>query len=157
MTEIHERFSKTICGLKVGFPNMLLTEQLNLSHRWMSNFISTYLNRDLLQRGLNASPNVIRSLWTMMAHLNGQLLPATAIGNSLGVTTPTVKRYIDFLEAAFLKKFATISLEHFKTIGQNTESISNRYRSFAPFTGEYQILLPCPAILQLEAHGKHSC
>ncbi len=66
--------------------------------------INTYLNRDLLQLGLNASPKVIRNLWIMMAHLNGQLLNATTIGNSLGVTTPTVKRYIDFLEDAFLLK-----------------------------------------------------
>lgn len=104
MTEIHESFSQNDLWIKGGFPNMLLIEQPNLSHRWMSNFISTYLNRDLLQLGLNASPNVIRSLWTMMAHLNGQLLNATAIGNSLGVTTPTVKRYIDFLADAFLLK-----------------------------------------------------
>ena len=40
----------------------------------------------------------------MLAHLNGQLLNATTIGNSLGVSTPTVKRYIDFLEEAFLLK-----------------------------------------------------
>jgi predicted AAA+ superfamily ATPase len=68
----------------------------------MDNFISTYLNRDLLQLGLNASPKVIRNLWTMMAHLNGQLLNTKTIANSLGVTSPTVKRYIDFLEEAFL-------------------------------------------------------
>jgi len=54
--------------------------------------------------GLNASPKIIRSLWTMMAHLNGQLFNATTLGNSLGISTPTVKRYIDFLEDAFLLK-----------------------------------------------------
>ena len=70
----------------------------------MENFISTYLNRDLLQLGLNASPKIIRNLWTMMAHLNGQLFNATTLGNSLGVSTPTVKRYVDFLEEAFLLK-----------------------------------------------------
>lgn len=104
MTEIPERFSQNDLWVKGGFPDMLLTEQNKLSHRWMDNFISTYLNRDLLQLGLNASPKVIRNLWTMMAHLNGQLLNATTIGNSLEVTTPTVKRYIDFLEDAFLLK-----------------------------------------------------
>ena len=40
----------------------------------------------------------------MMAHLNGQLLNATTIGKSLGLSTPTVKKYIDFLEEAFLIK-----------------------------------------------------
>jgi hypothetical protein len=90
--------------VKGGFPNMLFSGNENLGLRWMENFINTYLHRDLLQLGLNASPKVIRNLWTMMAHLNGQLLNSTVIGNSLGVTAPTVKRYIDFLEEAFLLK-----------------------------------------------------
>jgi uncharacterized protein len=104
LTEIPDTVSQNDLWVKGGFPNMLFTEKTNLSRRWMENFISTYLNRDLLQLGLNASPKVIRNLWTMMAHLNGQLLNATTIGNSLGVTTPTVKRYLDFLEDAFLLK-----------------------------------------------------
>jgi hypothetical protein len=70
----------------------------------MENFINTYLNRDLLQLGLSASPKIIFNLWTMMAHLNGHLLNATTLGNSLGISTPTVKRYVDFLEDAFLLK-----------------------------------------------------
>ena len=104
LTEILDSISQNDLWVKGGFPNMLLTEKPNLARRWMENFISTYLNRDLLQLGLSASPKVIRNLWTMMAHLNGQLLNATAIGNSLGITTPTAKRYIDFLEDAFLMK-----------------------------------------------------
>ncbi len=104
LTEIPDTISQNDLWVKGGFPNMLFTGKQRLSHRWMENFISTYLNRDLLQLGLKASPKVIRNLWTMMAHLNGQLLNATNIGKSLGVTTPTVKRYIDFLEDAFLLK-----------------------------------------------------
>lgn len=104
LTEIPHTVTQNDLWVKGGFPSMLLTEKPNLSHRWMENFINTYLNRDLLLLGLNASPKVIRNLWIMMAHLNGQLLNATSIGNSLGVTTPTVKRYIDFLENAFLLK-----------------------------------------------------
>ena len=104
LTEIPDVVSQTDLWIKGGFPTMLFTGKANLSYRWMENFISTYLNRDLLQLGLHASPKTIRNLWSMMAHLNGQLLNATTIGNSLGVTTPTVKRYIDFLEDAFLLK-----------------------------------------------------
>ncbi len=104
LTEIPDTISQNDLWVKGGFPNMLFTEKQKLSHRWMENFINTYLNRDLVQLGLKASPKVIRNLWTMMAHLNGQLLNATTIGNSLGVTIPTVKRYIDFLEDAFLLK-----------------------------------------------------
>jgi hypothetical protein len=104
LSEIPETVSQTDLWVKGGFPNMLFSGNENLGFRWMENFISTYLNRDLLQLGLNASPKVIRNLWTMMAHLNGQLLNSTVIGNSLGITSPTAKRYIDFLEEAFLLK-----------------------------------------------------
>jgi predicted AAA+ superfamily ATPase len=82
----------------------VLAHNENKAQQWIENFIRTYLNRDLLQLGLNASPKVIRNLWTMMAHLNGQLLNASSIGKSLGLTTPTIKKYIDFLEEAFLLK-----------------------------------------------------
>jgi len=104
LNEIPDTISQIDLWVKGGFPNMLFAKNDDLARRWMENFISTYLNRDLLQLGLNASPKVIRNLWTMMAHLNGQLLNASTIGKSLGVTTPTVKRYIDFLEEAFLLK-----------------------------------------------------
>lgn len=102
--EAPENISQNDLWLKGGFPKALLAHNENAAQEWMENFINTYLNRDLLQLGLNASPTVIRNLWSMMAHLNGQLLNATSIGKSLGLSTPTVKRYIDFLEEAFLLK-----------------------------------------------------
>jgi predicted AAA+ superfamily ATPase len=104
LTEIPDTVVQNDLWVKGGFPNVLFAKNDDLGRRWMENFISTYLNRDLLQLGLNASPKIIRNLWTMMAHLNGQLFNATTLGNSLGVSTPTVKRYVDFLEDAFLLK-----------------------------------------------------
>lgn len=104
LTEIPESLTQNDLWMKGGFPKSLFGTQKELSQRWMENFVSTYLNRDLLQLGLNASPTTIRNLWSMMAHLNGQLFNATNLANSLGVTTPTVKRYVDFLEEAFLLK-----------------------------------------------------
>jgi hypothetical protein len=104
LTEIPEAISQNDLWVKGGFPSVLFAQNDDLARRWMENFISTYLNRDLLQLGLNASPKIIRNLWTMMAHLNGQLFNATTLGNSLGISTPTVKRYVDFLEEAFLLK-----------------------------------------------------
>jgi len=104
LTEVPETVSQTDLWVNGGFPNMLFGTNPDLSRRWMESFINTYLNRDLLQLGLNASPKTIRNLWTMMAHLNGQLFNATTLGNSLGLSSPTVKRYVDFLEEAFLLK-----------------------------------------------------
>jgi predicted AAA+ superfamily ATPase len=38
----------------------------------------------------------------MLAHYNGNLLNATSFANALGITVPTVNRYLDFFEEAFL-------------------------------------------------------
>lgn len=104
LTEIPAGISQIEIWIKGGFPDALLAPNEGLRRRWMENFVHTYLNRDLLQLGLNASPTVIRNLWTMIAHLNGQLFNASSLAKSLGITTPTVKRYVDFLEEAFLLK-----------------------------------------------------
>lgn len=104
ISEIPDSISQNKLWINGGFPDALNAPNNNLWQRWMDNFIRTYLNRDLLQLGLNASPTTIRNLWTMMAHLNGQLFKASILANSLGITNPTVKRYVDFLEEAFLIK-----------------------------------------------------
>ena len=102
ITEVPESVSQNQLWMRGGFPDMLVARSDKLAYRWMGNFISTYLNRDLLQLGLSASPKIIHGLWTMMAHLSGQILNVSTLANSLGITTPTVKRYIDFLEESFL-------------------------------------------------------
>ena len=104
LSEIPDTISVLQLWIRGGFPKVLFEKKEALSNRWMENFIGTYLNRDLIQLGLNTSPKITRNLWSMMAHLNGQIFNATALANSLGVTTPTVKRYVDFLEEAFLLK-----------------------------------------------------
>ncbi|TAE59296.1 MAG: DUF4143 domain-containing protein, partial [Bacteroidetes bacterium] len=47
-------------------------------------------------------PVLIRRLWTMLAHLHGQLLNMNQLAASLGISATTVRRYLDFLEAAYL-------------------------------------------------------
>ena len=39
----------------------------------------------------------LRRLWTMLAHNQGQLLNASRLATSLGISSPTVARYIDLL------------------------------------------------------------
>jgi predicted AAA+ superfamily ATPase len=44
----------------------------------------------------------MRHLWTMCAHTHGQLLNASKIGESLGVSHHTIRKYIEILEQTFL-------------------------------------------------------
>lgn len=88
--------------LRGGFPESLFAATDALSLEWRENFIRSHLERDLPLLGLRADPMLIRRLWTMAAHLNGQLLNLAALANSLDISAPTVGRYLDFLESAFL-------------------------------------------------------
>ncbi|MEX0594898.1 MAG: ATP-binding protein [Candidatus Paceibacterota bacterium] len=88
--------------LKGGFPNALLTENNETSMLWRQNFIKSYLERDLPLLGLNANAVMLRRLWEILAHQNGQILNISAISKALGLSVPTVKHYIQFMEAAFL-------------------------------------------------------
>ncbi len=88
--------------LRGGFPESLLVAEEQRSTDWRDNFIQSYLERDLPLLGLSANPVLTRRLWTMLAHWNGNMLNLETLGNSLGITAPTVRRYIDFFESAYL-------------------------------------------------------
>lgn len=86
-----------------GFPTALTMRQSTLLHSWLGSFITTYIEKDLPQLfDIRFSTNTMRKLWSMLAHLQGSILNAEKIGGSLDITGTTIKRYLDFLEAAFI-------------------------------------------------------
>lgn len=85
-----------------GFPNSLLAPTDELSRIWRQNFIQTYLERDLPLLGLRADPAITGKLWRMLAHLSAQLLNMESLAGSLGIHATTVRKYIDFMESAYL-------------------------------------------------------
>lgn len=85
-----------------GFPNAYLAPDPSLSKKWLSIFIQTYIQRDLPILGLKISPETIRKLWTMIAHFHGGILNMNNLGKSLELSSTTIKKYLDFLENAFL-------------------------------------------------------
>jgi len=83
-----------------GFPKSVVTPS-EISAEWRENFITTFLERDLLQ-WKNFTPTIMRRLWMMIAHNNGQTINYSEFAKSLGVNNSTVKNYIDLLEATFM-------------------------------------------------------
>jgi predicted AAA+ superfamily ATPase len=57
---------------------------------------------DLAAFGIAVDPPSMGRLWRMLAHLHGQLLNASALSRSLGVSAPTVGRWIDHLVDALV-------------------------------------------------------
>jgi len=84
-----------------GFPRSLLSKNSKLSFEWRRSFIASFLERDLLQ-WVQFTPATMQRLWQMLAHLNGQLVNYSHIGNALGTSNQTVKNYIDLLECTYM-------------------------------------------------------
>ena len=86
-----------------GFPNALLAGSDVESGKWLDGFIRSYIERDLGHLfGIDLSPVILRNFWSMLAHTNGNIWTAELFARSLGVTAPTVVRYLSFLEGGYL-------------------------------------------------------
>ena len=86
-----------------GFPSSLMAGSLAKSFLWRQQLIRSFVERDLtLLFGIEISVTTVRNFWQMLAHQQGGIWNAQKFSNSLGVTGPTVKRYLQFLEGAFL-------------------------------------------------------
>lgn len=88
--------------LRGGFPLSYLAATDRASALWRRNFIATYIQRDLGLLGLQTDVQIMDRFWRMLASMQGNLLNATDLGRSLDISRPTVMRYIDFLEGAFM-------------------------------------------------------
>jgi uncharacterized protein len=85
-----------------GFPQAFLAASDADAQAWHTNFIHTFLDRDLRNMGIHIPPVALRRLWQMHAHFHGQILNASELGRSLAESYTTVKRHTDILEGAFL-------------------------------------------------------
>ena len=85
-----------------GFPESFLSRSNQSSAIWRDNFIRTFLERDIPQLGFNIPAQMLRRLWTMLAHSHGQVLNSSRLGESIGVSHTTIRSYLDILEQTFM-------------------------------------------------------
>ena len=83
--------------LRGGFPDSLLAADEEHSLDWRRDFIRSYLERDVPMFAPRLPSETIGRLWTMLAHQQGGLLNQARIASGLGVSNPTIDRYIDLL------------------------------------------------------------
>ena len=80
-----------------GFPEGLLASSDANSLDWRIDFIRSYLERDVPMFAPRMPAETIKRLWTMLAHQQGSMLNQARLAASLGISAPTVIRYIDLL------------------------------------------------------------
>ncbi|NDG74308.1 MAG: ATP-binding protein [Synechococcaceae bacterium WB8_1B_136] len=83
--------------IRGGFPDSALAASDPASSLWREAFLRTYLERDIPQLGPRIPAETLRRFWTMLAHGQGSLFNAAALGRSLGVSGKTVSGYLDLL------------------------------------------------------------
>nr|MBD3621888.1 ATP-binding protein [Sunxiuqinia sp.] len=88
--------------LRGGFPRSYLAETDDLSFQWRADFIRTFLERDINLLGFNIPPATLRRFWVMLAHYHGQIWKGSEFARSMGVSEPTVKKYLDILSGTYL-------------------------------------------------------
>lgn len=84
-----------------GFPRAFLDPE-PVSVVWRSEFVRTFLERDLPQLGIGVPATTMRRFWTMLAHYHGQLWNGAELARSFGVSEMTVRRYLDHLAQALV-------------------------------------------------------
>ena len=83
--------------LRGGFPESLLAANDASSLRWREDFVRSYLQRDVPMFAPRLPTETVGRLWTMLAHQQGALLQQSRLASGLGISSPTLDRYIDLL------------------------------------------------------------
>lgn len=83
--------------LRGGFPRSYLAGSDEDSFVWRRNAIASHVEVDLPQFGINIAAPAMLRFWRMLAHCHGQIWTAADPARSLGVSEPTVRRYLDTL------------------------------------------------------------
>jgi len=88
--------------IRGSFPRSFLALKESSSYEWREDFISTFLERDIPQLGIQIPAKSLRRFWTMLAHYHGQIFNASEVGRSFGVSDHTAQRYLDLLSGTFM-------------------------------------------------------
>ncbi|NCC52017.1 MAG: ATP-binding protein [Spartobacteria bacterium] len=88
--------------LRGGYPLSYMAENDADAFEWLDSFISTYLTRDIPQLGIHVPAIQLKRFFSMVAHTHGQLLNASKLASSLGVTSPTVSHYLQIFQDTYL-------------------------------------------------------
>jgi len=93
--------------LRGGFPRSFLAKGDAASWRWRSDFVRTFLERDLPQLGIRTPAQTLRRFWTMVGHFHGQVWNAAELARALGSSEGTARNYMDILCGTYVARRLT--------------------------------------------------
>lgn len=88
--------------LRGGYPPAFLATNDDASLDWLDNFVRTYIERELGVSNLRTTPMEMAHFLRLLASIHGQLLNYSQLSQSMQLSIPTIKNYLNFFEHAFL-------------------------------------------------------
>ena len=88
--------------LRGGFPLSFTARGNSDSVVWRTQFLQTFLERDMPQLGVGIPAATLRRFWMMVAHYHGQIWNSAEIGRALAINETTVRRYLDLMTDVFM-------------------------------------------------------
>jgi hypothetical protein len=85
-----------------GYPAVHALRGAGARVEWLGAYVSTLLERDLPGLGIGLPARRLRTLWTMLTHVHGNLLNVSDLARSIGVSSHTIAGDLDVLEGAFM-------------------------------------------------------
>jgi predicted AAA+ superfamily ATPase len=88
--------------LRGGFPKSYLANSALESAQWREFYITTFLEQDIPNLGIQIPPVTLRRFWIMLSHYHGNIFNASELARSFGISDTTVRRYLDILTGTFM-------------------------------------------------------
>lgn len=88
--------------LRGGFPKSFLAENDKNSFTWREFYVSTFLERDIPQLGIQIPAHALRRFWMMLTHNHANIFNASELSRSLGISHVTARHYLDILAGTFM-------------------------------------------------------
>lgn len=85
-----------------GFPESVLASSQQDAMQWLNSMLLTYIERDIPQFGFRIPSQRLFRFWSMLAHLQGEIVNKSQLASNLEVDTKTVSNYLDLLEDLLL-------------------------------------------------------
>ena len=103
-----------------GFPNALMAPDNDFAKTWLQNFIYTFMEKDIRLLGYDINIPTMDRLLKMLSHLHSSMLNVSDLSRSIGISVPTINKYLDLLEGGFLVRrlqpyFANVGKRLIKT------------------------------------------
>jgi len=134
--------------IRGGLPKSYLAETDEQSMVWRDQYVTTFLERDIPQLGINIPANTLRRFWTMLSNYHGQIMNYSELARSFKISDMTARDYIDILAGTFMVR---VLQPWYENIGKR---LVKRPKIYFRDSGLFHSLVQIENMDQLRSHSK---